>query len=268
MKTDGAPRTSALNWCDEPPWVIASAAFNHFPVALHIAGVREANRRLFRLLDGLDSGEERGRVFHEYLCVQFGLHQWSEYFGAARKSLRNSYVRFLNGWARESNGPEGAVLKSWIQSRFGIAPTFHGHILHGNPGMEDPHFARERMTGRSRTNAIDAQLDLLYEVCQYEINRRYPGKERFILYRGTHDAREHRVGEETGRRRQVVRLNNLVSFTAERERAWEFGSTVWKAEVAVPKIVFFSGLLPGSLLGGEAEFLVLGGDYEVEELLY
>jgi NAD+--dinitrogen-reductase ADP-D-ribosyltransferase len=34
------------------------------------------------------------------------------------------------------------------------------------------------------------------------------------------------------------------------------------------KIVFFSGLLPPQLLGGESEYLVLGGEYRVHTQLY
>jgi len=38
--------------------------------------------------------------------------------------------------------------------------------------------------------------------------------------------------------------------------------------VPLAKIVFFSGLLPKSLLTGESEYLVLGGHYKVRTLLY
>ena len=45
-------------------------------------------------------------------------------------------------------------------------------------------------------------------------------------------------------------------------------SSVWQAQVPLEKVVFFSGLLPRHLLGGESEFLVLGGEYRVQPLLY
>ena len=63
-------------------------------------------------------------------------------------------------------------------------------------------------------------------------------------------------------------MNNLSSFTSERECAWEFGSTVWETSVPTAKIFFFSGLLPDSILKGEDEYLVIGGEYRVKELLY
>ena len=50
--------------------------------------------------------------------------------------------------------------------------------------------------------------------------------------------------------------------------AWEFGSSVWRALVPLEKVIFFSGLLPRHLLGGDSEYLVLGGEYRVEKLKY
>ncbi|MGF1451735.1 MAG: NAD(+)--dinitrogen-reductase ADP-D-ribosyltransferase [Opitutales bacterium] len=262
--------TSAWNLCERPPWVIASSEFNLAPACLSLAGVRASNRSFFKRLESLPEPSRRGQSFHEYLSVRFGLHHWGEYQGLARSSLRNSYMRFLRGWEIESNGIEGAVMKSWVQSRFGIAPTYHRGLL--EPGLgdggEDSRFAYDRMRGSQKTCAIYSQLDLLYEFCQYELYRRWPQQATLTLFRGTNDPEEHPVREGRGARHSCVRLNNLVSFTADREKAWEFGSTVWRATVAAAKVVFFSGLLPDSLLFGEQEYLVIGGDYWVEELLY
>jgi NAD+--dinitrogen-reductase ADP-D-ribosyltransferase len=261
--------TIRFNLCETPAWIIASEEFNLSSGSLHIAGVRESNRSFFNQLDQLDQPSERGRVFHEYLDVKFALHQWCDYTGKARSSLRNSYLRFLAGWGMDSNSIEGAVMKNWVQSRFGVAPTYHRGVLHQSvDGDEDRRFAYDRMKGSARTNAIDAQLDLLYEFCQYELCRRWSDQTNFILYRGTNDPEEHPIRKTESRRQSIVRLNNLVSFTDDRERAWEFGSTVWKTTVARAKIVFFSGLLPSSLLSGENEYLAIGGDYHVHELLY
>ncbi|MGZ0654083.1 NAD(+)--dinitrogen-reductase ADP-D-ribosyltransferase [Coraliomargarita sp. W4R72] len=260
---------TCFNRCEFPAWIIASEDFNQSSAELHIAGVRESNRNFFQKLEQFEAPSERGRVFHEYLDVKFALHQWSEYTGKARSSLRNSYLRFLAGWGMDSNSIEGAVMKNWVQSRFGVAPTYHKGVLHkSQDGDEDRSFAYDRMKGSARTNAIDAQLDLLYEFCQYELVRRCPEQQHFTLYRGTNDPEEHPIRKTESRRDSIVRLNNLVSFTSHRERAWEFGSTVWKTTVARSKIVFFSGLLPNSLLSGENEYLAIGGDYHVHELLY
>jgi len=256
-----------MNLCEVPAWAIASASFNTAPSPLYIAGVRRSNKRLFNKLDEISSPQDRANIFHEYLCVKFALHHWSEYAGKARSSLRNSYIRFLNGWGIDSNSCEGAVLKSWVQSRFGVVPTYHRRLLKSEDGEEAEIFARDRMKGCARTNAIDSQLDLLYAYCQYELKRQTPNSPTRTLYRGTNDPEEHFVQKVASKRRSIVRLNNLVSFTADRERAWEFGSTVWRTCVACSKIVFYSSLVGKSVLQGEAEFLVIGGDYEVEELI-
>ncbi|HET6419549.1 MAG TPA: NAD(+)--dinitrogen-reductase ADP-D-ribosyltransferase, partial [Geobacteraceae bacterium] len=68
----------------------------------------------------------------------------------------------------------------------------------------------------------------------------------------------------TGKRERLVRLNNLSSFTSDEERAWEFGFTVWEVKVPVCKIFFFNELLPNSILKGEGEFIVIGGEYRVK----
>jgi NAD+---dinitrogen-reductase ADP-D-ribosyltransferase len=115
-----------MNLCNLPPWAIASRHYNRHPQPLEIQGVRHANRLLFERLDGLSSPEARGAQFHDYMDVTFQLHQWErEATAKGRKSLKNSYLRFLRGWMFESNSLEGAVLKGWVESRLGLPPTFH-----------------------------------------------------------------------------------------------------------------------------------------------
>jgi NAD+--dinitrogen-reductase ADP-D-ribosyltransferase len=123
----------------------------------------------------------------------------------------------------------------------------------------------DRMQGAARTSAIHPQLDLLFAFTQDELARRHPGLRHLTLFRGIHDFSEHRILEQAGRRHRL-RLNNLNSFTADFERAWEFGSRVIRAEVPLYKIFFRSDILPSSLLKGEEEVMVIGGDYEVEIL--
>ena len=57
-------------------------------------------------------------------------------------------------------------------------------------------------------------------------------------------------------------LNNLNSFTTERERADEFGDYLLTARVPLAKIFFCNRLLPG-MLKGEDEVVVIGGVYAV-----
>jgi NAD+--dinitrogen-reductase ADP-D-ribosyltransferase len=259
---------SAYNLCNLPPWVIASRQFNDHPQSLEIQGVRYANRFLFDRLDGIAGAEERAHVFNDYMSVKFQLHQWQDQATAtARKSLRNSYLRFLRGWMMDSNSIEGAVLKGWVESRMGLSPTFHKVRIGSIHSEEYYVYVVDRTAGSQRTSAINSQLDLLYEYCQYELARKFPSLATLALYRGTYDAREHEVLEKLSKREQIVRLNNLVSFTAEEERAWEFGSTVWEVRVPLAKVFFFSDLLPNSIMKGEGEYLVIGGEYRVRRVM-
>lgn len=241
--------------------------FQDNPTPLAIGRVQQENRRLFSILDAEQNPSRRGEIFHEYLSVQFALHQWQDYQNSARSSLRNSYVRYLRGWAVDSNSIEGAVLKGWVHSRIGIAPTFHGVPLVGDAAGFD-RYAIDRIRGSTRTNAIESQLDLLFEFCQHELRRRHPLDRWLTLYRGTFDGAAYQHVESSAPANPVVRMNNISSFTSDRECAWEFGSTVWEVRVPLSKIFFFSDLLPESILRGEQEYLVIGGEYRVRKLLF
>jgi NAD+---dinitrogen-reductase ADP-D-ribosyltransferase len=257
----------SINLANLPPWVIASRHYNDDPEALELQGVRQANRGLFERLDALASGEDRARVFDDWISVRFQLHHWQDQGTEdARRALKNSYVRFLRGWGVDSSSVEGAVLKGWVESRFGLPPTFHRTRI---AGVEDPAYlgyAADRTRGSARTSAILSQLDLVYEFTQYELARRFPGERWRTLWRGVHEEQEDDVLEREGRRDLVVRLNNLSSFTDDAEQAWEFGYSVWEARVPLAKVFFLSGLLPASLLRGEREWIVIGGEYRVRRL--
>lgn len=254
-----------INRCNLPPWAIASRHFNANPQALEIQGVRMANALLFRKLAQLDAAEARGQQFHDYMDVKFQLHQWQQQnSSSSRKSLKNSYLRFLRGWLFDSNSIEGAVLKGWVESRFGLLPLFHREPIADMEDAAYQRFAFDRMKGAERTSAIFSQLDLLYEYVQYELRLRYPDRSRLTLYRGVNDFSEHQILEQNDRRHVLLRLNNLNSFTDDFERAWEFGSKVLQAEVPLAKICFCGGLLPRSLFKGEGEVLVIGGEFEIE----
>lgn len=251
--------------CSLPPWALASREFQNNPWPIEIAGIRQSEGRLFGLLDRLDDPAARGALFHEYIAARFQIEQWGGSSTVASASLRHSYLRFLRGWGADSNGPSGAVLKNWVESRFGLRPVYHGGILAADPAAQEK-YLRDKMRGEAETMGVGMQLDLLYTFCQYELARRIPGERWMTLYRGTHDPEEYSLDRGTERSTSILTLNNLSSFSSDREIAWEFGSLVWKVRVPIPKIVFFSGLLPRSLLEGEKEHLVLGGEYEVENL--
>jgi NAD+--dinitrogen-reductase ADP-D-ribosyltransferase len=260
-------RTS-FNRCNLPPWVIASREFDERPQPIELQGVREENRFLFDLLDGIDDPEERGRRFDAWLSVRFQLHHWQEQeTPGARRSLRNGYARFLRGWGVDSSSVEGAVLKGWVESRMGVPPSFHREPLGTCHPAARQRYEADRTRGHAWTSAIDAQLDLLYTYTQYELGRRAPGERWITLWRGQNGLEDHEVVETLGRREWVLRMNNLCSFTDDAERAWEFGDAVLEARLAVPRVFFAGHLLPRALLRGEREFLVIGGEIRVRKLL-
>lgn len=258
---------ATFNYCNLPPWVIASRYFNENPQPIEIQGVKEANRFLFDKLARISSQEERALIFNDFMSVKFQLHHWQEHTDTAKKSIKNSYLRFLRGWMMDSNSVEGAVLKHWVESRMGITPTFHRGQIEGIHSEAYYLYSIDVMKGSARTNAIQSQLDLLYEYGQFELARKYPQKAAISLFRGTYDASDYEVIERTSRREQIVRLNNLISFTSDEERAWEFGSTVWQSVVPLSKIFFYNDLLPGSIMKGEGEYLVIGGDYRARQIM-
>jgi NAD+--dinitrogen-reductase ADP-D-ribosyltransferase len=60
-----------------------------------------------------------------------------------------------------------------------------------------------------------------------------------------------------------MRLNNLTSFSSDRDIAGCFGDTILAARIPVSKILFFNGLLSTHPLKGEGEYLVIGGECRV-----
>jgi NAD+--dinitrogen-reductase ADP-D-ribosyltransferase len=167
----------------------------------------------------------------------------------------------------DSNSVEGAVLKGWVENRFGIPPRFHYAPLDRPDGDAYQKYALERTRGRAFTSAIDAQLDLVYTYMQYELRRRHPGVSTLTLYRGQNSLTPEQRILDLGVREWVVRLNNVASFTDEREHAWEFGSFVIEAKIAIPRIFFAGHLLPRSILRGEREYLVIGSDVKARRML-
>ena len=270
---DGSRSASLINRCNLPPWLIGSEEFQANPSPIEVDGVQITESWLFNRLAQIADPDERGRVFHDYICVKFGLQELEEFPPVKKNKSALSYVHFLHSWGADSNGYAGAVLKAWVESRFGLLATYHGGRLAQDPSCREAYMLA-RMRGAARTIGIFMQFDLLYTFCQFELLLRFAGERWKTLYRGTHDPEEYTVHSKAAQSESrfdhiaLMQLNNLSSFTSDREVAWEFGSTAWEVEIPIPKIVFFSGLLPKSLLTGESEYLVLGGYYKVRTLLY
>jgi NAD+--dinitrogen-reductase ADP-D-ribosyltransferase len=252
-----------INRCNLPAVILGSLTFQRHPMPLALDGVAELHADLFPLLDATADASERARLFREYVAAHFCLdHLEDAGFDEHSKKQRAkaNWMRVLRGWSFDADGREGAVLKGWVESRFGLLPRFHGQPLRDFVSPPYLRYLEMRAAGISGTNALEAQLDLLYAFSQYEFARRGVPP-RLTLYRGINRIGDHEVlAEKDGR--QVVLFNNLTSFTSSRERAGEFGDYILAAEVPTAKIFFHCALLPG-VLKGEDEHLVIGGAYEV-----
>jgi NAD+--dinitrogen-reductase ADP-D-ribosyltransferase len=255
-----------LNRCNLPAFILGSLSYQAHPLPLEIDGIRPLHADLFTLLADIDSPAERAQRFVDYMTVHFRLDRLEdaglEPGGKGRKRVNADYLRMVRGWSFDSDGREGAVLKSWVETRFGLLARRHGGPLGEGDSRARDSYLRQAAAGIYATNAIESQLDLLYTYCQYELARQHPHSTQLTLYRGINGIHEHEVLECPGHRYIRVLLNNLNSFTASRERADELGDYILEAVVPLPKIFFFNQLLPG-MLRGEDEMVVIGGLYEV-----
>jgi NAD+--dinitrogen-reductase ADP-D-ribosyltransferase len=254
-----------------PTDLLASVLFNDHPVPVHISGVREMNPSLFEMLAQAADAPDAGEAFYKYMLAMFGIDPEQQDGRAAAPSgdrapvrhYRSSFLRLLKGWGYDSNGPEGAVLKGWVESRFGLFPTFHKVPIDGTSVPAWAAYVAEKMSSRFHNNAIHTQLDLLYEFCQWVFDRFHPATSHLTLFRGINSFDEHHIVQRLDRHRVVMHLNNLASFSTQREVADCFGDTILTVRVPRVKVVFFNDLLPIHPLKGEGECLVVGGDYLV-----
>lgn len=256
-------RGHSTNLVSVPTGLLASVAFNDYPVPLHISCVRETNHALFKMLKDARDPTEAADMFQSYIAAVYDLDDQDRNGRGPARFKASSYLRLLRGWGFDSNAPEAAVLKGWVESRFGLFPTYHKEPITGFSGDAWITYMEEKMSSRFHSNAIQAQLDLLYEFCQWSLGRfHYPGQHHVTLYRGTNDYRENLLVERKSKHHIIVRLNSLISFTSERDVAECFGDIILKIRVPKVKILFFKDLLPRHPLKGEEEFMVIGGDYE------
>lgn len=253
----------SINRCNIPPVILGSLTFQRFPTPLHLDSVADLHADLFRRLDRTTDKNDRAEVFRDYLTVHFCLEQLEE-AGLSERSKQRAkanWMRVLRGWSFDSDGREGAILKGWVESRFGLLPRFHGEPLRDFSSTAYLRYQEMRSAGLYGTNALESQLDLVYAYSQYEFQRSTDKPASIELYRGINRLSEHEV--LTGsKQRQVVLFNNLVSFTASRERAGEFGDYILATRVPTAKVFFNCGLIP-NILKGEDEYLVIGGIYDI-----
>lgn len=252
----------SLNRCNLPAVILGGLTFQHSPTPLYIDGVAQLHEGLYADLDLLATTTERAHRFIDYMTVQFRLHALDEAGydeGQRLDRSRANYQRLLRGWAFNPDGKEGAVLKRWVESRFGLVPRFHGSPISSTHDDAYRLYQQDCAEGLYNTNALEAQLDLLYSYCQYELQRE--GKpSRLTLFRGSNFIERLELNDMCELTQQPLLLNNINSFSVEQERADEFGDTVIEVSIPREKVVFYSELLPGCLKG-EGEVIVLGGVY-------
>jgi NAD+--dinitrogen-reductase ADP-D-ribosyltransferase len=267
-KTPTLPREARLpiNRCNLPAVILGSLSYQLYPTPLKLDGVEDLYRDLFSRLDALESAARRGEIFRDYVTVHFRLEHLEEAglsdLAGMRQRGKANYIRMIRGWSFDSDSREGAVMKAWVESRFGLLPRYHKAPLRNLAEDSDAcrHYQEMRAQGLYGVNALEAQLDLVYTYCQYEFARQQPEITHLTLYRGVNRLEEHEQLATGPDGHLTLLLNNLNSFTRSRERAGEFGDTILTLRVPVAKILFHCQLLPG-ILQGEDEFLVIGGVY-------
>lgn len=255
------PRDARLpiNRCNLPAVVLGSLTYQRYPMPLLLDGVAELHRDLFRRLQ-MAPATARAEVFKDYLTVHFRLERPEEMGLSTQKKnrMKANYARIIRGWSFDSDSREGAVLKAWVASRFGLMPRYHGQPLRDPASVAFLRYQEMCSQGLYGTNALESQLDLVYAFCQQELTLRHPGNRHVTLYRGVNRMADHEVLEKGRNGQHTILLNNLSSFTHSRERACEFGDYILAVNIPLSKIFFHCGLLPG-VLQGEDEFLVIGG---------
>ena len=265
------PRSAALpiNRCNLPAVILGSLTFQQHPARLFIDGVDTLHRDLLRRLDAINDAGNRAQQFIDYMTVHFRLHAPVDAGLSEHSKIDRSkadYLRMLRGWAFDAEGRDAAVLKGWVESRFGLLPRFHQQPIHSTNDQAYHDYQHAYAVGLYNTNSLEAQLDLLYTYCQYELNRQYPDTTHLSLYRGSNDIEQLKQPGKSDNGKPLLLLNNLNSFSSNIERASEFGDKVFSIEVPLSKIFFFSELIP-HYLKAENEAIVLGGVYECTRVM-
>lgn len=265
------PRSAYLpiNRCSLPAVILGSLTFQQHPTRLFIDGIDALHRDLLQQLDAIKDSGNRAQQFIDYMTVHFRLHAPDE-VGLTEASKCNrskaNYLRVLRGWAFDAEGRDAAVLKGWVESRFGLSPRFHQRPILSTDDESYHAYQHAYAAGLYNTNSLEAQLDLLYTYCQYELHRQCQGLSHLSLYRGSNDIEQVKQSDNSGSGKPLMLLNNLNSFSSSVERASEFGDQVFSIEVPLSKIVFYADLIP-HYLKAENEYIVLGGVYESRRVM-
>ena len=143
----------------------------------------------------------------------------------------------------DNASPAGAVLKGWVESRFGLVPTHHRQPLLRFPSPAWVTYLEEKTFSRLHNNNIHQQLDLLFEFCQWALQRfglsghAAAGAPHLRLWRGSTRCDEQLVAGSLRGRHCTVRLNSLVSFSLSEQDAGCFGDWVFEVQVPASKLL-------------------------------
>lgn len=262
-KTLPANAQLLMNHCNLPAAIIGGLSYNEQPIPLYVDGAREFYKDLFIYLENVNTFNERINLFSKYMQAHFQLNnlvQMGQSDNARLNRKKQNYKRIILGWHMNPNGYEGAVLKRWIESRFGLTPRFHKQPIRDfyEPGYND--YLQTSALGIYNTNAIESQFDVLYSYTQYELN--LIKKTHIILYRGINHLYEHEILEKQGKQ-LIILLNNINSFSHNSELAQQFGDYVIKIRVPIYKVFCYNSILPGQI-NSEEEYMVIGGLYRAQ----
>ncbi|ABK43714.1 NAD(+)--dinitrogen-reductase ADP-D-ribosyltransferase [Magnetococcus marinus MC-1] len=254
-----------FNRCNLTADILGSLAYQKHPVPLQIVGTADLHHRLFKHLDTIKKKRLRAEYFQDYMTVHFTLEAPEEAGytpGSRYQRIKTDYRRILRGWLFNPDGREAAVIKGWVLSRFGLLPRWHDGVLDDCHSPAYQKYLQMQANGLYNTNALESQLDMVYAYCQYELKKRFPGQIHWMLYRGVNTVDQYEILAKGPKGRHVVLLNNLNSFTEDRDRADEFGDYIMEMEIPFYKVFCYNALFPG-LLKGEEEVMVVGGLYDV-----
>jgi len=259
-----------VNRCNLPADVLGDISFQNHPKPLCIDGVAQLHKHFFLEIAKESESLERSRLFTQYMSDYFSLDHLED-AGFERNSTvdrsRANYLMVLRGWYFDSDSKEGAIIKGWVESRFGLVPRYHRGIIRNCDDDNYRQFVSHNAQGLYNTNALEAQLDLLYSYCQFELRQRLPRQSHLLLYRGQSGTQSleqlslENLELSTNTNADLyLLLNNINSFTTDVDLAGEFGDIVVCVKVPVEKLLFYSGLIANAMKS-EKEYAVIGGVY-------
>ena len=253
------------NKCNLPSNILGSLSFQNEPLELKIDCLHELYKKLFERLSITPLKEKRTHDFLKCLIAHFSLDKLSEVGFSGDLRLNRSkidYRRVIRGWHFNSDSTEGAVLKGWVESRFGLYPRYHIRAIRSVYDDSYTEYLISKAKGLYNTNALESQLDLIYSYCQYELQLKYTESKTIKLYRGINKLESFEIKKSDLNREFAILFNNINSFSVSKERAEEFGDYVLETQVPISKIFFYNSLFP-ELLDSEEEYIAIGGLYRV-----